>query len=167
MHAHAHTHNTQVKYNLTSSDAPADKETFHAEFDLTGSEITYTSGDALGIYPLNNPPEVQAVLDALHVQGPEVPVPVPQSCYSPLPEGDTMPLGRALRDYYDLKTVKPDLIKTLVGSVSDPQQKGAGEKLLKNGVSEKLPYYSPVFSLSVLLVVIQAESGFANLSLRA
>ena len=129
-----------MKYNLTSSDAPADKETFHAEFDLTGSEITYTSGDALGIYPLNNPPEVQAVLTALHVRGPEVPIPVPQSCYSPRPEGDTMPLGRALQDYYDLKTVKPDLVKTLVGSVSSPQQRETGEKLLKDGVSAKCLY---------------------------
>ncbi len=124
-----------MKHNLTSSDAPADKETFHAELNVTGSEIAYTSGDALGIYPLNNPPEVRAMVAALHAAGPEVPIPVPQSCYSPRPEGDTMPLGRSLEAYYDLKTVKPDLIKMLVGSVSDPEQRETGEKLLKDGVS--------------------------------
>lgn len=41
----------QVKYPLTVMNTPLDKETLHAEFDLTGSELTYTSGDALGIYP--------------------------------------------------------------------------------------------------------------------
>ena len=64
---------------------PLDKETLHAEFDLTGSELTYTSGDALGIYPLNNPPEVDAMLSALRCEG-DHKVPVPQICYSPRQE---------------------------------------------------------------------------------
>ena len=150
-----------MKYNLTSSDASADKETFHAEFDLTGSEIAYTSGDALGIYPLNNPPEVQALVAALRVPGPEVPVTVPQSCYSPRPEGETMPLGRALRAYYDLKTVRPDLVKMLAGSVSSPEQKEVAEKLLEDGVSRKL-HGKHVHSFRA---VVQAESHSARVRL--
>ena len=120
---------------MTASDAPADKETFHAEFDLTGSEITYTSGDALGIYPLNNPPEVSAMISALH-SNEDAQVPVPQSCFSPKPEGESISLQRALSTYYDLKTVKLDLIKLLVQTVSDAKQKQHGEDLLKDGVNE-------------------------------
>lgn len=123
-----------MKYNLTSPDAPSDKETFHAEFDLTGSQITFTSGDALGVYPLNNPLEVDAVLGAMRADG-DAQVPVPQSCYAPRPEGERMPLGKTLLAYYDLKTVKPDLVKVLSGSVSSAEQRAAGEKLLEDGVS--------------------------------
>ena len=75
----------QVKYPLTVMNTPLDKETLHAEFDLTGSELTYTSGDALGIYPLNNPPEVDALLSALHC-GEDCEVLVPSVCYSPRQE---------------------------------------------------------------------------------
>ena len=123
-----------MKYNLTSADVTSDKETFHAEFDLTDSQISYTSGDALGIYPLNNPPEVAAILSALHVDE-DLQVPVPQSCFSPRPEGDTMAMGKALSIYYDLKTIKLDLVKMMAESTSDTQQKQAGKKLLKDGVS--------------------------------
>lgn len=123
-----------MKYNLTSADVTSDKETFHAEFDLTDSQISYTSGDALGIYPLNNPPDVAAILSALRVDE-DLHVPVPQSCYTPRPEGDTMALGKALSSYYDLKTIKLDLVKMVAKSVSSAQQKREGKKLLKDGVS--------------------------------
>lgn len=125
----------QVKYNLTAPDAPVDKETFHAEFDLTGSQISYTSGDALGVYPLNNPPEVAAILSALRADEDSL-VPVPQSCFTPRPEGESMPLGRALLTYYDLKTVRLDLVKLLAESANSAGQKLRGEKLLRHGVSQ-------------------------------
>ncbi len=127
----------QVRYNLTASDAPADKETFHAEFDITDSEITYTAGDALGIYPRNNPPEVLAVLNALRA-GKETQVPVPQQCYFPRPEGEFMDLEQVLLYYYDLKTVKPDLIKYLTNQAVDSQQKEKGEHILEGGVRENI-----------------------------
>lgn len=114
-------------------DSFSDKETLHTEFDLTGSELSFTSGDALGIYPLNNPPEVDSLIEALHVGG-DCLVPVPLFSYSPKPEGDNMALREALIKYYDLKTVKMDLVKLLVESLSDSAEKEKGEKLLKNGV---------------------------------
>ena len=124
-----------MKFNLTALDAASDKETFHAEFDLTGSEIAYTSGDALGIYPLNNPPEVAAMVSALQSDA-GAQVPVPQTCFNPRPQGESMSLGEALATYYDLKAVRADLVKLLSGSVSSHQQRQAGEKLLKDGVRE-------------------------------
>ena len=114
-------------------DSPNDKETLHTEFDLTGSELSFTSGDALGIYPLNNPPEVDSLLEALHAGG-DHQVPVPLFSYNPKPDGDKMALREALMKYYDLKTVKMDLVKLLVEGLSDTAEKEKGEKLLKDGV---------------------------------
>ena len=114
-------------------DLSSDKETLHTEFNLEGSELEYISGDALGIYPLNNPPEVETLINALHCPA-EIQIPVPLFCYSPKPEGDKMSLRDALMRYYDLKTVKMDLMKILVGSVVDKKEKNKGEALLKDGV---------------------------------
>ena len=41
------------------------KETWHIEFDLDGTELAYEVGDSLGIYPVNDPGLVDAVIAAL------------------------------------------------------------------------------------------------------
>jgi sulfite reductase (NADPH) flavoprotein alpha-component len=41
------------------------KETWHVEFDLEGSGIDYTVGDAFGLYPSNHPDLADAVIKAL------------------------------------------------------------------------------------------------------
>ena len=41
------------------------KETWHVEFDLAGSGIDYTVGDAFGLYPSNHPDLADAVIKAL------------------------------------------------------------------------------------------------------
>src|SRR2546430_3817573 len=43
----------------------SEKETWHIEFDLTGSGIEYAVGDAFGIFPTNDPALVDAVIAAL------------------------------------------------------------------------------------------------------
>jgi sulfite reductase (NADPH) flavoprotein alpha-component len=45
--------------------AGSEKETWHVEFDLTGSGIDYAVGDAFGIFPSNDPALVDAVIAAL------------------------------------------------------------------------------------------------------
>lgn len=130
---------SKVKYSLTNMETLADKETIHAEFDLTGSDITYACGDALGIYPLNNPPEVKSMIDALHTST-DLLVPVPPFCYNPKPLGEKMPLQEALAKYYDLKLIKLDLVKLLIGSVTDASQKERGKALLKEGVKLVIYY---------------------------
>lgn len=114
-------------------ESTSDKETIHAEFDLIDSEMVYTCGDALGIYPLNDPQEVDDLIGALHVSS-DLLVPIPQFCYSPKPEGEAMPLKEALMKYYDLKQIRLDLVKLLVQSVTDSTQKQRGSTLLKDGV---------------------------------
>ncbi|MFG1463918.1 sulfite reductase subunit alpha [Xanthobacter sp. DSM 24535] len=46
--------------------AGSEKETWHVEFDLAGSGIDYRAGDSFGLFPVNDPELVDAVLAALH-----------------------------------------------------------------------------------------------------
>ena len=78
-----------VKRDITKSFTAGkdEKEVLHCEFDLRGSDLVYTSGDALGIYPLNNPPEVDSLLRAIGSRGTgKKVIEVPQT-YAPSPEG--------------------------------------------------------------------------------
>ena len=43
----------------------SEKETWHVEFDLTGSGLDYTVGDAFGLFPTNDPALADAVIEAL------------------------------------------------------------------------------------------------------
>jgi sulfite reductase (NADPH) flavoprotein alpha-component len=43
----------------------SEKETWHVEFDLTGSGLEYAAGDSFGIMPANDPGLVDAVIKAL------------------------------------------------------------------------------------------------------
>jgi sulfite reductase (NADPH) flavoprotein alpha-component len=52
---------SRTRLNKTGSE----KETWHIEFDLTGSGICYAVGDAFGVFPTNDPPLVDAVIAAL------------------------------------------------------------------------------------------------------
>ena len=56
-------------YNLNGEDSA--KETRHIEIDLGDSGLTYEAGDALGVYPLNNPAYVDDLLAALKMDGAE------------------------------------------------------------------------------------------------
>lgn len=110
------------------------------EFDLSGSNMEYCSGDALGIYPQNNPPEVDAVVSAMHCSG-EEDISIPPFCYLPKPEGVTMTLRAALQKYYDLKTIRRDLVKVLVESVTDAVEREKGEILLNAVVCTYIIYH--------------------------
>ncbi|MGA2891756.1 MAG: sulfite reductase subunit alpha, partial [Xanthobacteraceae bacterium] len=52
---------SRTKLNKTGSN----KETWHIDLDLTGSGIDYAVGDALGVFPRNDPALVEAVIAAL------------------------------------------------------------------------------------------------------
>jgi siroheme synthase-like protein len=51
----------------------SEKETWHIDVDLTGSDLDYVVGDCLGIFPANDPDLVTAVLAALDAP-PEFPI---------------------------------------------------------------------------------------------
>ena len=144
-----------MKYLLTNVESSSDKETIHAEFDITSSEIMYTCGDALGIYPQNDSQDVNDLIDALNVFS-ELSVPVPQFCYSPKPQGKSMPLREALTKYYDLKHIKLDLVKCLIESVTDNAQKEKGNTILKEGVGI-------IHSIEqILLILVLFDHSYLN-----
>ncbi len=64
-----------VPARLVSSEAltapGADKETRHVVLDFSGTGLSYAPGDSLGIWPQNNPDEVELLLAILRAKGSE------------------------------------------------------------------------------------------------
>jgi sulfite reductase (NADPH) flavoprotein alpha-component len=56
-------------HRLTAENA--DKETRHVVIDLSGSRLSYEPGDSLGIWPQNNPDEVELLIAILRARGSE------------------------------------------------------------------------------------------------
>jgi sulfite reductase (NADPH) flavoprotein alpha-component len=89
---------------LTSRNLNADgsaKQVHHIEFDLSGSGLVYEAGDALGVVPHNCPAHVAEVLTALGYDGEEA---------VPAPDGTSVPLRRALVEFYDLGKPTAELL---------------------------------------------------------
>jgi sulfite reductase (NADPH) flavoprotein alpha-component len=60
-----------VLINTNLSGAGSAKETRHIAIDLQNSGLVYEPGDALGVYPKNNPAYADALLNALQMTGSE------------------------------------------------------------------------------------------------
>jgi len=91
------------------------KQVHHVEFDLAGSGLVYEAGDALGVIPQNCPALVSEILIALGCDGEEA---------VPAPDGATVPLRRALAEFYDLGKPSPALLAlfapVLAGDAASP-----------------------------------------------
>lgn len=127
----------------TVKDASKDKNTMRIEIDLGESGLEYTPGDALGIWPSNDPASVDELLDELDADGDTL-VRVPSWHYkdAAVKEGaTTMSLRDALTRCYDLRSPKLELMNVLasklrgavntIRTVSSPQLPG------KESVKEK------------------------------
>ena len=73
------------------------KETIHVDYSLEGSGLTYTTGDALGVIPCNDPALVDALIAALGLDA---------AAEVPTPSGETAPLREALISSYDITNLK-------------------------------------------------------------
>lgn len=69
------------------------KETIHIEYSLEGSGLEYTTGDALGVIPRNDPALATELIAVLGLN-PQAPVPTP--------DGGEAPLLTALIEHYDI-----------------------------------------------------------------
>lgn len=88
------------KINLNGTGSA--KETIHLELSLEGSGLVYEPGDALGLYPENNPRAVEALLGVLKLDATET-VEL---------DGEALSLAEALRTRFDITTLsKPVLEK--------------------------------------------------------
>lgn len=128
-----------VKKQLTVMENDEDKVTIHCEFDILGSGLTWTAGDALGVYPQNNQSQVEGILQALGYTGREG------------VETDQRLLGHTdrcltckdmLLRYLDIKHVKPELLELILSHSSCDEQRQQLRDLLNaevpSGVREFL-----------------------------
>ena len=77
------------------------KETIHVDYSLEGSGLTYTTGDALGVIPCNDPALVDALIAALGLD---------PAAEVPTPSGETAPLREALITSYDITNLKKGVL---------------------------------------------------------
>ncbi len=93
---------TRLVGNRLLNAPGAEKETRQFIFDLAGTGFTYEAGDALGVWPKNDPGLVADMLATLDL-GAEAPVTVPGH--------GTMPLGAALVSHYEIGKTTPDMLR--------------------------------------------------------
>eukprot|EP01089_Gocevia_fonbrunei_P011892 TRINITY_DN2650_c0_g1_i1.p1 TRINITY_DN2650_c0_g1~~TRINITY_DN2650_c0_g1_i1.p1 ORF type:complete len:644 (+),score=155.36 TRINITY_DN2650_c0_g1_i1:53-1984(+) len=129
------------KYDLTVTETPEQKwerQVVHVELDIPEEDaLNYTAGDAVGIYPHNNPTEVGDISKILKENGisGDTQVAIPKSIYEPKPITPQIALKEALTRYYDLKTLKTSLIELFHQNTKDSKEKQFLTDLLKDGGS--------------------------------
>lgn len=99
------------------------KETRHIVIDFSGSGLTYTAGDSIGVYPTNDPAVVAEVISLLGATGQEA-VTLPK---------DTAPttLLTALTSRLSIGAATPRFLATLAAKSSSEAEKARIAELLK------------------------------------
>ena len=103
------------------------KDTRHVEIDLSGSNLNYHVGDALGVYPVNCGELVAMIMDRIAAD-PSVPV---QS-----PMGNNKPLREALCEDCCLKDPSDELLELAMGHMTESDAKQTLTRMLEDGVPE-------------------------------
>ena len=88
--------------NFNLNRAGSEKETYHVELSLEGSDLEYVVGDALGVFPRNPEEQVDELLANL-------PFNVKEDV--PLPDGGESSLREALISSYDLRSLTPKFLQ--------------------------------------------------------
>lgn len=111
-----------LSHNEILSAPGSGKEVRRIEFDLTGHDVEYSVGDALGIYPTNREEDVQRWLAATGFDA-ELPITI---------DGGELPLATALASHYDICRVTDDLLRF----VAERRRDKPAIKLLRGPDSE-------------------------------
>lgn len=93
---------TSLCRNVKLNGSGSQKDVRNVGFHLPADSLGYRAGDALGVWPRNNPALVSEWLAATGLDGDEV---------VDLPDAGEMPLRRALRERLEFSKVSPDLVK--------------------------------------------------------
>mmetsp|Transcript_950 Transcript_950/g.2403 ORF Transcript_950/g.2403 Transcript_950/m.2403 type:complete len:600 (+) Transcript_950:365-2164(+) len=109
------------KRPLTRVESGEDKETIHIEFDLSGSGLKYTCGDALGIIASNCPDEVNALIEALKCD--------PQTLVKAPGNDLYLPFEELALKYLDLKAVKPDFVAAVLGAITSEDDRAHAKEI--------------------------------------
>lgn len=119
----------EVYENINLNGRGSARETRHLELSLEGSNLTYEPGDAVGIYPENNPELVDTLIEALGWDKFE---------HVPLnDQGDVCTLQQALKDHFEITVLSKPLLQK-VAAYSTHEQLHA---LLAEGNEEELKAY--------------------------
>jgi sulfite reductase (NADPH) flavoprotein alpha-component len=96
----------EVLDNLNLNGRGSDRETRHLEISLEGSGLTYAPGDAVGVYPQNDPVLVDEIIAALQWNADEAVVTGKA--------GETSPLRSALLHHYEITVLTKPLLEKAV-----------------------------------------------------
>ncbi len=108
------------------------KETRHFVVDIRGSELSYTVGDSLGVFPVNRPAEVAELIEALGASGDELVSPAMLKLDQPIS------LHEALTHRLALASPTPKLLNALAEKVTAPAEKSKLADLLDPEKKEML-----------------------------
>ncbi len=103
--------------------AGAEKETIHVVFDLKGTGLRYQPGDALGIWPQNNPDEVELLIAILRAKGSEAVT---------LASGAVVSARDALTRECNLRLPSPELYALLAAEAKDDVDRSRLAQLAEN-----------------------------------
>ncbi|MEU0538271.1 bifunctional nitrate reductase/sulfite reductase flavoprotein subunit alpha [Nocardia sp. NPDC005978] len=92
----------------------AQKEVRQFSFDLTGTDLTYDVGDALGVRPFN---DLGLVWEFLATTG------LDPAAVVDVPKVGTLPFALALEEHLDLTKISPELLKHVAEHTADPYLK--------------------------------------------
>lgn len=95
----------EVLENLNLNGRGSNKETRHVEISLEGSGLTYQPGDALGIYPQNDPKLVNELIHALN-SNPDETVMINK-------QGDIRSLREAFTSHYEITVLTKPLLEKI------------------------------------------------------
>jgi sulfite reductase (NADPH) flavoprotein alpha-component len=109
------------------------KDTQHYVIDISGSDLIYTCGDSLGVYPTNRIEDVDAILKALWLSGEE------KVCMKNDPEDISLRDALFRRVALALPTKK--FLITLSEKVSEEEEKKKLEELLSEDSKEATKAY--------------------------
>lgn len=140
------------KYLLTKIGQKDDKEIIHVDIDISGSDITYTEGDAIGIIPYNNPTEVKLLLNIINKTGKE----------NVTVEGyDTVNnLYDALLQCYDLRVIQNTLMQLLIDNTSDKTIK----QQLTDGINNREQF---ILNKEVIEILQEYNTTAAKLNIQS
>lgn len=93
----------KVLKNVNLNGEGSKKETRHIEFSLEGSGLSYVPGDALGIYPENDPELVSAILDEMKWDA--------ETLVSVGKQDETMSLKDALSQHFEITAISRKIIQ--------------------------------------------------------
>ncbi|THF73689.1 assimilatory sulfite reductase (NADPH) flavoprotein subunit [Cohnella fermenti] len=105
-YSRANPFHAEVLESLNLNGRDTDRETRHLELSLEGSGLTYSPGDAVGVFPTNDPTLVDEILSYLKWN--------PDEAVVTGKNGETSPLRTALLHHYEITVLTKPLLEKAV-----------------------------------------------------